>query len=152
LPRSDEKLAKNSGDGYRDHRLPPLRDAWRTGLAALDDESRARFELPCASIEKPAQLALLAQIQRGERKDPPGNACHRTFFSAGASSTTCAALTTLIPARGAKWVSVARPTLAVMCACIPIGGTIGKLRKQSRAMKKRLSGRIDVLDDIQRRG
>lgn len=68
MPRSDEKLAKNSGDGYRDHRLPPLRDAWRTGLAALDDESRARFELPCASIEKPAQLALLAQIQRGELK------------------------------------------------------------------------------------
>lgn len=64
----DEKLAKNSGDGYRDHRLPPLRDAWRTGLAALDDESRARFKLPFASIEKPAQLALLAQIQRGELK------------------------------------------------------------------------------------
>ena len=34
------------GDGYRDARLPPLRDAWRTGLAALDAESRTRFGLP----------------------------------------------------------------------------------------------------------
>jgi hypothetical protein len=64
----DEKLAKNRGDGYRDDRLPPLRDAWRTGLAALDDESRVRFELPFASIEKPARIALLEQMQRGELK------------------------------------------------------------------------------------
>ena len=39
----DAKLSANHGDGYRDARLPPLRDAWRTGLAALDAESRARF-------------------------------------------------------------------------------------------------------------
>jgi hypothetical protein len=88
----DEKLAKNSGDGYRDHRLPPLRDAWRTGLAALDNESRARFKLPFASIEKPAQLALLAQIQRGELKGSawqgmPSN----LFFSERVLHNVCSA-------------------------------------------------------------
>ena len=31
----DEKLHKNSGDGYRDARLPPMRDAWRRALAAI---------------------------------------------------------------------------------------------------------------------
>ncbi|MFB9122674.1 gluconate 2-dehydrogenase subunit 3 family protein [Paraburkholderia dipogonis] len=62
----DAKLVKNTGDGYRDARLPPLQDAWRTGLAALDAESRARHELPFASLEKPLQLALLESMQRGE--------------------------------------------------------------------------------------
>ncbi|WP_143749574.1 gluconate 2-dehydrogenase subunit 3 family protein, partial [Caballeronia arvi] len=32
----DAKIASNHGDGYRDARLPPLQQAWRTGLAALD--------------------------------------------------------------------------------------------------------------------
>ncbi|RKR38650.1 gluconate 2-dehydrogenase subunit 3 family protein [Paraburkholderia sp. BL17N1] len=62
----DARLHANSGDGYRDARLPPQRDAWRTGLAALDAESRGRHELPFASIERNAQVALLERMQRGE--------------------------------------------------------------------------------------
>jgi hypothetical protein len=62
----DAKLAKNRGDGYRDARLPGLRDAWRTGLAALDEECRMRFELPFASLEATPQIALLEAMQRGE--------------------------------------------------------------------------------------
>jgi hypothetical protein len=62
----DARLHGNSGDGYRDARLPPARDAWRTGLAALDAESRELYELPFASTERLAQSALLAQMQRGE--------------------------------------------------------------------------------------
>ncbi|MGA7812115.1 gluconate 2-dehydrogenase subunit 3 family protein, partial [Caballeronia sp.] len=62
----DAKLTSNRGDGYRDARLPPLRDAWRSGLAALDEECRARFELPFASLEAESQVALLEAMQRGE--------------------------------------------------------------------------------------
>lgn len=62
----DAKLVRNTGDGYRDARLPPVQDAWRTGIAALDDESRTRYELPFASLEKAAQIALLESMQRHE--------------------------------------------------------------------------------------
>ena len=37
----DAKLFENHGDGYRDYRLPPLREAWRRGLKAIDAEARA---------------------------------------------------------------------------------------------------------------
>ncbi|WP_244817866.1 gluconate 2-dehydrogenase subunit 3 family protein [Caballeronia sp. Lep1P3] len=62
----DARLAKNTGDGYRDARLPPMRDAWRIGLRALDAESRARHELPFASIDENAQCALLTDMQHGK--------------------------------------------------------------------------------------
>ncbi|MDR5883561.1 gluconate 2-dehydrogenase subunit 3 family protein [Caballeronia sp. LZ032] len=61
----DAKLVKDIGDGFRDARLPPMREAWRIGLAALDAESRARHELPFASIERDAQHALLHDMQQG---------------------------------------------------------------------------------------
>ncbi|WP_250456108.1 gluconate 2-dehydrogenase subunit 3 family protein [Caballeronia sp. ATUFL_M2_KS44] len=62
----DARLAKNTGDGYRDARLPPMRDAWRIGLRALDAESRARHELPFASIGDDARHALLIGMQQGK--------------------------------------------------------------------------------------
>lgn len=62
----DERLHGGRGDGYRDARLPPLCDAWRLGLAALDAESRTRHELPFASLARDQQNALLERMQRGE--------------------------------------------------------------------------------------
>ncbi|SAL85485.1 hypothetical protein AWB74_07320 [Caballeronia arvi] len=62
----DARLEKNTGDGYRDARLPPMRDAWRIGLRALDAESRARHELPFASIDDDARHALLIDMQQGK--------------------------------------------------------------------------------------
>jgi len=61
----DARLAKNTGDGYRDARLPPMRDAWRIGLRALDAESRARHGLPFATIDDEAQRALVTDMQQG---------------------------------------------------------------------------------------
>jgi hypothetical protein len=66
----DQKLAANHGDGYRDARLPPLRDAWRIGLAALDAESVARFHSPFAELDPSARIALIEQMQRGELTAP----------------------------------------------------------------------------------
>ena len=62
----DARLRENQGDGWRNARLPPLRDAWRIGLAALDAESRAAHGMPFAGLQREAQLALLESMQRGE--------------------------------------------------------------------------------------
>ncbi|SAL51508.1 gluconate 2-dehydrogenase (acceptor) [Caballeronia cordobensis] len=62
----DARLEKNTGDGYRDARLPPMRDAWRIGLRAMDAESRARHELPFGSIDDDARHALLLDMQQGK--------------------------------------------------------------------------------------
>lgn len=62
----DNKLAQNAGDGYRHAQLPPAQQAWRTGLAALDAECRKRHDLPFSSLDKPQQIALIEQMQRGE--------------------------------------------------------------------------------------
>lgn len=62
----DAKLVKATSEGYRDARLPRLEDAWRIGLAALDEETRTQFGLPFASVEAAQQHALIEQMQRGD--------------------------------------------------------------------------------------
>lgn len=79
----DGKLLADRRDGYRDHRLPPLREAWRRGLAALDDEARAGLGQDFAALATGEQDGLLGRMQRGElcrpawKGMPPG-----LFFSA----------------------------------------------------------------------
>src|SRR4051812_20423020 len=41
-PWIDEMLYANRGEGFRYADMPPMRDAWRQGLAAVDGESFAR--------------------------------------------------------------------------------------------------------------
>lgn len=86
------KLAKNSGDGYRDARLPPLREAWQIGLAALNEESRSQFGLPFASVEGPQQLALLEQMQRGDmRQNAWQGMSSKLFFAKRVLHDVCSA-------------------------------------------------------------
>lgn len=70
----DEKLFENRGDGYRDHRLPPLREAWRRGLAALDGDARRRHGVGFDALDAPEQEALLHAAQDGLLS---GDAWHR---------------------------------------------------------------------------
>ncbi len=62
----DMKLAHDARDGYRDSRLPPLCEAWRIGLAAIDEESRVRHHAAFADLSEEAQRDLLSSMQRGE--------------------------------------------------------------------------------------
>ncbi|MDR5784612.1 gluconate 2-dehydrogenase subunit 3 family protein [Caballeronia sp. LZ065] len=62
----DTKLITRIGDGYRDARLPSMPDAWRIGLAALDAECRARYDLPLASIDRGAALEIIKDMQAGK--------------------------------------------------------------------------------------
>jgi hypothetical protein len=64
----DEKLFDNQTEGYRDARLPPMREAWRRGLAAIDAEG---FRLGRRFHELAAgeQDAVLTRVQNGEAHD-----------------------------------------------------------------------------------
>jgi hypothetical protein len=62
----DAKLYDNANDGYRDHRLPPLREAWRRGLAGIEAEAKRRRNLGFDQLDAAEQDALLRQVQQGE--------------------------------------------------------------------------------------
>jgi hypothetical protein len=78
----DGKLAADQRDGYRNARLPVLRDAWRIGLAALDTESRHAYGSAFAELGEAEQRMLVTRMQRGELEDPSweGMPC-KLFFS-----------------------------------------------------------------------
>lgn len=62
----DAHLFANDGDGWRDARLPPLREAWCRGLAALDAEGAAGHDVPFMRLLPDQQTALVKRMQRGE--------------------------------------------------------------------------------------
>jgi hypothetical protein len=61
----DAMLHDGSGEGFRHPDMPPLREAWRTGLAAIDAEARARHDRPFAALDAAAQDATLQAIADG---------------------------------------------------------------------------------------
>jgi hypothetical protein len=61
----DTKLFENRGDGYRDYRLPPLREAWQCGLRAIDAEAQRRHSVGFAALDAAEQDALLRAVQHG---------------------------------------------------------------------------------------
>jgi hypothetical protein len=65
----DNKMASDQKDGYRDARLPPMQEAWRRGLAALDVEAIARHGARFAALSPAEQDALLTFAQNGELRD-----------------------------------------------------------------------------------
>lgn len=66
----DGKLLNDERDGYRDARMPVLRDAWRVGLAAIDVESRRAHGAAFADLDEGKQRDLVKRMQKGELKDP----------------------------------------------------------------------------------
>jgi Gluconate 2-dehydrogenase subunit 3 len=78
----DEKMATNRTDGYRDSRLPPMQEAWRRGLAALDHEALARHDARFHALGAIEQDALLTEAQQGELAGPAwGGMPSKLFFS-----------------------------------------------------------------------
>jgi hypothetical protein len=62
----DARLHEGAPEGYRDVRLPPLQEAWRRGLAALDAEARAQAGMRFHELAADAQDALLRRVQHGQ--------------------------------------------------------------------------------------
>jgi hypothetical protein len=61
----DEKMADGVLDGYRYAQLPPQGEAWRRGLAALDQEAQAHG-VAFTALSPEQQDELLRLMQRGE--------------------------------------------------------------------------------------
>ena len=64
----DGKLLEDRRDGFRDARLPPLRDAWSIGLAALDAECEKAYGRPFADVTDEERRAIVTRMQHGELK------------------------------------------------------------------------------------
>ncbi|HEX5313871.1 MAG TPA: gluconate 2-dehydrogenase subunit 3 family protein [Gammaproteobacteria bacterium] len=78
----DRKLTRDARDGYRQASLPPLREAWRRGLAALDAAARERHETEFHVLPTSKQDALLKAMQQGELTGPEwGGMPADTFFN-----------------------------------------------------------------------
>jgi hypothetical protein len=69
-PWIDEKLYEDQRDGYRYEKLPPQRQAWRKGLAGIDETAAILFEgRRFVDLDAESQDTVLKQIQKG---DAPG--------------------------------------------------------------------------------
>jgi hypothetical protein len=66
VPFIDEKLHENTGNGYRYEDMPPQREAWRRGVAAIDAEARARWGQGFRDLPENQKDAVLRSIQHGD--------------------------------------------------------------------------------------
>ena len=68
----DEKLFHDRRDGYRYDEVPPLRQAWRLGLAGIDESARLLHGgRAFAELGAEAQDDVLRRIARGEAPGSP---------------------------------------------------------------------------------
>ncbi len=63
VPWIDAKLAENRTPGYRYADMPPMRAAWRQGLAGIEGEARERHGAGFASLPPDQQDSILADVQ-----------------------------------------------------------------------------------------
>jgi Gluconate 2-dehydrogenase subunit 3 len=78
----DTKLFENHGDGYRDYRLPPPREAWQRGLKAIDMEARRRHSVRFEMLDTAEQDALLGAMQNGLLSGPAWESMDCALFFA----------------------------------------------------------------------
>lgn len=77
----DQKLANDQRDGYRQASLPPLREAWRRGLAALETAAQAQHNAAFHTLSAVAQDELLKTMQEGKLDGPEwGSMPAKLFF------------------------------------------------------------------------
>ena len=104
----DAKLDRNERDGYRDARLPTLREAWRRGLAAIEEELRARHGRDFHTLAPADQDELLVAIQHGRTEHAAwGTMSPHVFFAKRVLHDIVSAYYAH-PSRGTRSGSVAR--------------------------------------------
>ena len=78
----DAKLFEDRRDGYRDARLPAIREAWRRALAALDTESRQQYGARFHALQPLTQDDLLQAVQEGKGSESAwGDFPQQVFFT-----------------------------------------------------------------------
>ena len=65
LPVIDERLHKNSLNGFRYEDMPPDPEAYRLGLKAIDQMARSRFKQPFVSLTVHRQELILKSLHDG---------------------------------------------------------------------------------------
>ena len=65
----DDKLWLDKRAGFRNARLPPIRDAWSLGLAALEAEAQSAYSRAYAALDAASQDALIGKMAAGELHD-----------------------------------------------------------------------------------
>ena len=147
----DAKLFEDHGDGYRDHRLPPLREAWRRGLRAIDAEAHRRHGVRFHTLDTAEQDALLRAAQDGRLA---GAAWHgmdcALFFAKRLLPDIVTVLLRAIPSPGTRSALAARRARAATCGWISTAAIRGKRPRPSPATRPRPPGKIPVSDDPQR--
>ena len=61
-----DQIARDAGDGTRNHRLPPFAECWRRGLDALEAEARALHEQAFAVLSPQQADDLLHAVSQGK--------------------------------------------------------------------------------------
>jgi hypothetical protein len=78
----DQKLHEDVRDGHRDARLPPLREAWRRALQAIDAEAQTHYRNRFHRLSALEQDDVLKAIQDGRTRDPAwGGMPPEVFFT-----------------------------------------------------------------------
>jgi hypothetical protein len=62
----DAHLFDNGGEGYRDATMPPMREAWRRGLAGIEAEAQRAFGTGFTTLLDEPKDAVLRAVQAGE--------------------------------------------------------------------------------------
>ena len=79
-PWIDAMLHDNLGEGFRHPDMPPLRECWRLGLAALADEARCRHGRDFTALDAAEQDALLQALADQDLRSPQWQALHSERF------------------------------------------------------------------------
>ncbi len=77
LPVLDERLFKNSLEGFRYEDMPPDRDAYRLAIKAIEEMARARFRKSFVDLTVQRQELILKSLHDG--KPDPENALWRNM-------------------------------------------------------------------------
>ena len=78
----DEKLHLDRRTGYRNAALPPLREAWTRGLAALEAEAQAAYGRGFVALDPASQDRLIERMSKGEMHDEAwGDMPCKLFFA-----------------------------------------------------------------------
>ena len=103
-PWIDAKLADDLRDGYRYEGMPPPRDAWRLGLAGIDETSRALFSGAAFADLSPEEEDVV--LRRVERGDPPGGAWARLPARRFFRDVLCLTVVKIYYAHPAAWSEI----------------------------------------------
>jgi hypothetical protein len=66
----DDKLLHDRRNGYRNAALPPQREAWKRGLAALDAAARDLHQRPFHELNADERDGLIRRMERGTLDGP----------------------------------------------------------------------------------